>query len=150
LDYPPFFAWFEKLLGFVGQWVDPGMVEISALGYSSPATVVYQRLTVMISELVLYWSLQQYLKTSSVNTRTADRIVATSIFLHPGLWIVDHLHFQYNGLLYGILLHSIVQAKKVKTITYTFFFLNTYSFLFFFLDFDRVDYYYRGFSLLFC
>ncbi|ORZ11140.1 glycosyltransferase family 57 protein [Absidia repens] len=112
LDYPPFFAWFEKLLGIVGQWVDPGMVEVSALGYSSPATVVYQRLTVMVSELVLYSALQHYLKTSSTNTRISDRIVTASIFLHPGLWIVDHLHFQYNGLLYGILLHSIVQAKQ--------------------------------------
>ncbi|CAO3588912.1 unnamed protein product [Absidia cylindrospora] len=80
LDYPPFFAWFEKLLGMVGQWVDPGMVELSALGYSSPATVVYQRLTVMVSELVLYWALQHYLKTSTTHTRISDRIVAASIF----------------------------------------------------------------------
>lgn len=94
----------------LGHLLDPDMTTISADGYSSALTVMYQRATVMVSELVLYWGLMRYLKTG---TSSSLVVVAASIFLHPGLWIVDHIHFQYNGLLYGILVHSIVDAKQV-------------------------------------
>lgn len=40
--------------------------------------------------------------------------MAGSILLHPGLLIVDHMHFQYNGFLYGILVLSLVEAKRVN------------------------------------
>ncbi|SAL99562.1 hypothetical protein [Absidia glauca] len=112
LDYPPFFAWFEKGLGGIGHFLDPDMTIISADGYSSATTVIYQRATVVLSELVLYWGLLRYLKTGTTTTSSSLVVVAASIFLHPGLWIVDHIHFQYNGLLYGILVHSIVDAKQ--------------------------------------
>jgi alpha-1,3-glucosyltransferase len=90
---------------------------ISADGYSSAMTVIYQRATVVLSEIVLYWGLLRYLKTDTTSSSSSSSslvVVAASIFLHPGLWIVDHIHFQYNGLLYGILVHSIVDAKQVN------------------------------------
>ncbi len=41
--------------------------------------------------------------------------MALSILLSPGLLIIDHIHFQYNGFLYGILILSIVLARKEST-----------------------------------
>ena len=38
--------------------------------------------------------------------------MALSILLSPGFLIIDHIHFQYNGFLYGILVLSIVFARK--------------------------------------
>jgi hypothetical protein len=34
----------------------------------------------------------------------------------PGLFIIDSLHFQYNGILYAILIATIHAAKLVKYI----------------------------------
>ena len=44
---------------------------------------------------------------------------ALSIFLSPGFLIIDHIHFQYNGFLYGILILSIVLARKQSTVLYS-------------------------------
>lgn len=43
-------------------------------------------------------------------------IIAASVLLHPGLLIVDHIHFQYNGFLLGILLWSLVAARDVRSL----------------------------------
>lgn len=42
-----------------------------------------------------------------------QRIVSMSLFFHPGFVIVDHIHFQYNGFMFGILLWSILMARNV-------------------------------------
>jgi len=43
-----------------------------------------------------------------------QRIISASLFLHPGFLIVDHIHFQYNGFMYGILLWSLLMARNVS------------------------------------
>ena len=42
-----------------------------------------------------------------------QRIISASLFLHPGFLIVDHIHFQYNGFMFGILLWSLLMARNV-------------------------------------
>jgi alpha-1,3-glucosyltransferase len=37
--------------------VDPEMLKVENLGYASTETIVFQRLTVIASELVLFWAL---------------------------------------------------------------------------------------------
>ncbi|KAI8644519.1 glycosyltransferase family 57 protein [Parasitella parasitica] len=110
LDYPPFFAWFEKFLSFFASLVDPEMLKVDNLGYASVDTVIFQRLTVIVSELVMYFALVRYAKY--FGHKYVNWVLVGSLFLHPGLIIVDHIHFQYNGLLYGILILSIVEAKR--------------------------------------
>ncbi|PHH76351.1 hypothetical protein CDD80_1592 [Ophiocordyceps camponoti-rufipedis] len=44
---------------------------------------------------------------------------ALSIFLSPGLLIIDHIHFQYNGFLYGFLVLSLVLARRRSTLLHS-------------------------------
>ncbi|KAF4619265.1 hypothetical protein D9613_005147 [Agrocybe pediades] len=110
LDYPPFFAYFEKLMSIPASFIDPKMVDLENLNYDSWSIIAYQRSTVIITELVLGVVLLKFIRGSV--EPPIQRIISASIFLHPGFLIVDHIHFQYNGFMYGILLWSILLARN--------------------------------------
>ncbi|KAF5393604.1 hypothetical protein D9757_000121 [Collybiopsis confluens] len=110
LDYPPFFAYFEKILSVPASFIDPSIVDLNNLNYNSWSVIVYQRSTVIITELLLGAVLLKFIR-SAVDPST-QRIISASLFLHPGFLIIDHIHFQYNGFLFGILLWSILMARN--------------------------------------
>ncbi|KAF3012177.1 hypothetical protein G7054_g8267 [Neopestalotiopsis clavispora] len=112
LDYPPFFAYFEWALSQVAKLVDPLMLRVYNLEYDSWQTVYFQRFTVIATELVLLYALQMFIDANHGTARKAAQAAAISIFLSPGLLIIDHIHFQYNGCMYGILIASLVLAKE--------------------------------------
>ncbi|KAK0206516.1 glucosyltransferase [Desarmillaria ectypa] len=110
LDYPPFFAYFEKLLSIPASFIDSKIVDLHNLNYDSWSVIAYQRSTVLATELVLGAALLRFVR-DAVDPRM-QRIISASLFLHPGFLIVDHMHFQYNGFMFGILLWSILMARN--------------------------------------
>ncbi|CCE64960.1 hypothetical protein TPHA_0J01380 [Tetrapisispora phaffii CBS 4417] len=116
LDYPPFFAYFEWVLSrFAPEIVkNDGCLDIVEVGQFGLPTIVFQRLTVIISEILLFAVLQYYINTSNSKERGQCFVVASSIVLSPGFLIIDHIHFQYNGFLFAIFIASIVAAKQKK------------------------------------
>ncbi|CAN9434052.1 unnamed protein product [Alternaria alternata] len=114
LDYPPFFAYFEWLMSQAAAYVDPGLLNVKDLGYDSWQTIYFQRTTVIVTELVLVYALHLYVKTSK--SKVTAHAAALSVLLSPGLLIIDHIHFQYNGFLYGILILSMVLARNNSTL----------------------------------
>lgn len=88
------------------------MLLVANLTYDSWQTVFYQRTTVILTELVLVYALYLFIKTSPASSKKQAHAVALSILLSPGLLIIDHIHFQYNGFLYGILILSLVWARQ--------------------------------------
>lgn len=55
---------------------------------------------------------RRFVKTSPSASVKQSQAAAISILLSPGLLIIDHIHFQYNGFLYGVLILSLVLARK--------------------------------------
>lgn len=116
LDYPPLFAYFEWLLSQLARFADPGMLRVENLGYDSWQTVYFQRGTVIVTELVLVYALYLSVQSTPMGQKRQAHAAALSILLSPGLLIIDHIHFQYNGFLYGILILSLVLARQKSTL----------------------------------
>lgn len=57
----------------------------------------------------------RFVQSSPQASKSAANAIAISILLSPALLIIDHIHFQYNGFLYGILIMSFVLARKQST-----------------------------------
>ena len=123
LDYPPLFAWFELALAQVAAYFDPKMLQVTNLNYASAETVAFQRLSVIVTDLVLALGVRTcwhgMLRAKSVSKADDGRVqMLLLVFLNAGLLIVDHVHFQYNGFLFGVLLHSIgcmMQEKYIQS-----------------------------------
>lgn len=116
LDYPPFFAYFEWALSQCAKLVDPAMVQVKNLEYDSWQTIYFQRASVIVTELVLVYALHLFVQSAPSAYKRPSHAAALSILLSPGLLIIDHIHFQYNGFMYGILILSLVLARKKSTI----------------------------------
>ena len=114
LDYPPFFAWFEKILSMFAFLVDPEIVKLDNLNYNAPSVIYFQRGTVILSDLLLnYGALKCTKSFQSLSSAkplcdisNVKLVFLILISFNCGLYMVDHIHFQYNGFLFGMLLLS--------------------------------------------
>ena len=59
LDYPPFFAWFEYLMSHIAHVLDPEMTAVGNLEYASHVTVLFQRLSVIVTDLVFIYAAKE-------------------------------------------------------------------------------------------
>ncbi|DAZ93057.1 TPA: hypothetical protein N0F65_009731 [Lagenidium giganteum] len=121
LDYPPFFAYFEYALSYVAAKVNPQLVAISATPIFSDRIRLFQRLSVIVSDSVLFHAINEYCASwPSVTTTemgyTAQKRWAIMLLtvLDAGLLYVDHIHFQYNGMLLGLLILSATKFRQKK------------------------------------
>jgi alpha-1,3-glucosyltransferase len=135
LDYPPFFAWFEWCLAQVASIIttDTGLLTISATPYVSWQTTLFQRVSVIFSDLLLSYAVVcfahtfiQKIKTQTQTqtqtktqtpTQTKTHVTYTLwllilVFCSPGLLLVDHIHFQYNGFLMGLYVLSLALIMR--------------------------------------
>eukprot|EP00899_Mesostigma_viride_P007196 jgi/Mesvir1/16478/Mv10036-RA.2 len=186
LDYPPLFAYFERLLALGAAWFDPAMLAVRAEPYASDATVLYQRVTVILTDALLFYAVYRFCHPQPKGVAVAKGVTvgqkgghskeatrgmpapalegersgsgpgsgpgpaggeiahpAGSIItqpaggetthpaggttMHPGiilafvtcsagLFIVDHVHFQYNGPLLGLLIMSLAFAQEGRDV----------------------------------
>ncbi|XP_013883566.1 dolichyl pyrophosphate Glc1Man9GlcNAc2 alpha-1,3-glucosyltransferase [Austrofundulus limnaeus] len=119
LDYPPLFAWFQFSLSQVAQHFDRNLLQVQNLNYCSRSTVLFQRLSVVFTDLVFIYAVRQCCRCVEEQRSCRDIwtrpsfVLAVLLLWNFGLFIVDHIHFQYNGFLFGFLLLSV--AKHLQS-----------------------------------
>ncbi|XP_059912025.1 probable dolichyl pyrophosphate Glc1Man9GlcNAc2 alpha-1,3-glucosyltransferase [Gadus macrocephalus] len=120
LDYPPLFAWFEYGLSQAAVHFDRGMLVVENLNYASPATILFQRLSVVFADLVFIYAVKECCTTVREEKAAKDLlrrpcfVLAVLLLWNFGLFIVDHIHFQYNGFLFGFLLLSVARHLQAR------------------------------------
>ncbi|GJQ74062.1 hypothetical protein Trydic_g18985 [Trypoxylus dichotomus] len=121
LDYPPIFAWFEYLLSLCAQYFDRNMLIIDNLKYDSHETIIFQRLSVIVGDFVYAYGVYQCCSFLPKSWQTTV-ILPVLLLSNVGLLMVDNIHFQYNGIMFGILLLSITKLLKEQVIESSFWF----------------------------
>ena len=90
---------------------------MSNLGYESDETIYFHRLSVIASEIILYCACHQFFSSNALyrnNLEDPTTILFSLIVFNAGLILVDNIHFQYNGMLLGILIFVIAQAHRAQ------------------------------------
>ncbi|KAL7447076.1 hypothetical protein ACHAXM_010747 [Skeletonema potamos] len=123
LDYPPLFAFFESFLSnnyvtvalLRSGWLDERCLSLLPDVDNEPSDrcIKFHRCTVILIDAVLF--IGAYVASTSMgrvlrdnNNRPYNTLLTFLLIVtNPGLIMLDHVHFQYNGMLLGILLCSI-------------------------------------------
>uniref|UniRef100_A0A3Q4MZ82 Alpha-1,3-glucosyltransferase n=1 Tax=Neolamprologus brichardi TaxID=32507 RepID=A0A3Q4MZ82_NEOBR len=88
LDYPPLFAWFEFGLSQVARRFDANMLQVEKLNYAMCPR-----------------------ETAGASDTAVSCVLIGSVLLQV---LQVHIHFQYNGFLFGFLLLSVAKHLQVR------------------------------------
>ena len=73
----------------------------------------FQRFSVICTELLLLWAINRYVESAGVG-KTQRNVIFALVAFNGGLILVDHIHFQYNGMLLGLLVLCVDFANRVR------------------------------------
>ncbi|KAI5796653.1 glycosyl transferase [Geopyxis carbonaria] len=107
LDYPPLTAYHSWLIGAIGNLVRPSWFELhTSRGLDDPKLKFFMRATVVISEYITYVPamvvfVRVYGKLFDMSVYE-KAVSLAAILIQPSLMIIDHGHFQYNSVMFGL------------------------------------------------
>lgn len=107
LDYPPLFAYFEWALAQGARWLAPAALQLSSEPVDSLAITWFQRGSVVLTDLLLYYGVMLLARARGRRGAVEPSSVTWTLLAvgcNSGLLLLDHIHFQYNGMLLGLLL----------------------------------------------
>lgn len=110
LDYPPLTAYHSFLCGKLSRWYEPASMELStSRGYETVSHKHFMRGMVIVADLLLlipaiWYTVSVFYRRESLNRRL---IAFVALVGQPGLLLIDHGHFQFNGISLGLAVLAI-------------------------------------------
>lgn len=112
LDYPPLTAYHSWVLGKIGGLLNPKWFALyTSRGIDDAGLKVFMRATVIVSEYLVYVPaavifVRRFSKLSRVPSWNAS-VALVAILMQPALILVDHVHFQYNSVMLGLVVATM-------------------------------------------
>lgn len=134
LDYPPLTAYHLWMLGHIGSLFNTSWFSLwVSRGLESPQLKTYMRMTCIASELIVYVPAVMQLASllggkKQGLTRIHQLIVITLILCQPALVLIDNGHFQYNSVMLGLFLLSVIELMKDNLILASIWFMSSVMF----------------------
>jgi len=121
LDYPPLTAYHSWVLGKIGAFINPDWFALyTSRGSEDPNLKIFMRATVIVSEYLTFVPaavvfVRRYSRLQGVTTWTAS-LALVAILMQPATILIDHVHFQYNTVMLGLVLGSMssLVAERYK------------------------------------
>ncbi|GAM19578.1 hypothetical protein SAMD00019534_027530, partial [Acytostelium subglobosum LB1] len=151
LDYPPLTAYSSWLFGKVAEKIEPGLVQLfTSRGYETPSSKLFMRMTVIISDMFIWLPSVYFFVRSFYSDRSLIQRSCAFLFisLQPGLLLIDHGHFQYNGISLGFALFAITFIVRRQHLLASFFFVLSLNYKQISLYYSPVFFFYLLFANL--
>lgn len=114
LDYPPLTAYHLYFCGKIGSLIDPSWFALNdSRGIEITSLKLFMRITSLVSDLLIF--MPPLLRIVSIfgmrfNISRIDQIMFSSVILYlPSLNLIDHGHFQFNTVMLGLFLFSLLE-----------------------------------------
>ena len=101
--------------------VDPRITTVANLEYEAVTCLLFQRFSVIVTDVVFCYgcfrvcSALQTLNGPQPGDKQNLKVLFVLNYINIGLFLVDNLHFQYNSMMYGLMLLSIAYIFEVST-----------------------------------
>lgn len=133
LDYPPLTAYHSWIIGKIGKLINFAWFEFeTSRGIESDGIKTFMRFSSLLSELLIYFPPTfQFISMmgKKMNLSRMDQIVIAFIILsQPGLILIDHGHFQFNSVMLGLFLFSLIDLIKGNLVLASIWFMGSILF----------------------
>nr|XP_015196769.1 PREDICTED: probable dolichyl pyrophosphate Glc1Man9GlcNAc2 alpha-1,3-glucosyltransferase [Lepisosteus oculatus] len=105
LDYPPLFAWFEFGLSHIAKFFDKEMLVVQNLNYASSATIIFQRLSVIFTDIVFIYAVKEWCQCVRGIKGPRD------LWLKPGFVLAVLLLWNFGLIVVDRILHQDGSVK---------------------------------------
>ncbi|KGQ81089.1 alpha-1,3-glucosyltransferase, partial [Candida albicans P37005] len=133
LDYPVLTAYHSFICGKLGNFINSSWFALNtSRGLETDDIKTFMRITAIISELIIY--IPSILKIANIlgkksNINRMDQIIIALIIINqPHLILIDHGHFQYNSIMLGFFIYSIIDLIKGNLIMASVWFISCINF----------------------